>query len=54
MNHGTKPSAFEIKNYDTLCVVSTIPFDKKCHSEHGAFLLVESMAMCYAVHGLCI
>ena len=31
-------------NYDILCVVSKIPFDKKCHSEHETFMLVESMA----------
>ena len=30
-----------------LCVVSTIPLDKKRHT----FVLFESMAMCYAVPG---
>ena len=58
MNHGTifKLSGFKIKilNYDILCVVSIIPFNKECHSEHGTFVLVESMAMCYAGPGLCI
>ena len=28
-------------NYDILCVVSIIPFDKKSHSEHETFVLVE-------------
>ena len=44
---STKLSAFKIKflnNYDILCVVSTIPFDEKCRSEHETFVLVESMA----------
>ena len=28
------------RNYDILCVVSTILFDKKCHSEHETFVRV--------------
>ena len=28
-------------NYDILCVVSTILFDKKCHSEHKTFVRVR-------------
>ena len=33
-----------LMDYDIHCVVSKIPFDKKCHSEHETFVLVESMA----------
>ena len=46
---STKPSAFWDKdfkcNYDILCVVSTVPFDKKCHPEDETFVLFESKAM---------
>ena len=39
LNHHLR-SRFKF-NYDILCVVSTISFDKQCHSEHGMFVLFE-------------
>ena len=39
---NTKLSAFAI---NILCVIHTIPFDKKCHSEHETFVVFESMVM---------
>ena len=56
VNHGTKPLAFEIKILNAiLCVVTAIPFDKKCHSEYGhLYLLRVRLYMCYAVLDLCI
>ena len=40
--------------YDILCVVSTIPFGKKCHSEHEIFVLLWVWQWDYFGSTLCI